>query len=251
MKLIKVSSLIMIILISLSLAGCSRYNDDSLIADKRLNSIISALEKKDAEALKSMFSKEAMKEADNIDYEIEYVMQFFDGKIISQDGNTSSSEQMGAGGKQRKIRGSYIIKTDVDIYNIFFIEKRNTGVPDENGLYAFHMIKYSKGIETFYWMNKRVNFAGVLSSNPEILEPEDYINGNIRIFDNQDNTDLKSLFSKNAVSKTSNLDKNINNATELYQGKMTSFNELNSSVETVGDNVILTSNITIDNEINK
>ena len=78
MKLIKVLSLIMIILISLSLAGCSRYNDDSLIADKRLNSIISALEKKDAEALKSMFSKEAMKEADNIDYDIEYVMQFFD-----------------------------------------------------------------------------------------------------------------------------------------------------------------------------
>ena len=64
------SMIISVIAFVASLSGCSSYphqnwlEDDSLdkVAEERFDGIISALENKDKEAIKSMFSKQALEE---------------------------------------------------------------------------------------------------------------------------------------------------------------------------------------------
>ena len=90
MKILSVisSALTLVIL----LTGCSSLpiirdgGNDMKIAEETFNSIINALDNKDSEALKAMFSEKAKEEAIDLDEGIEYIINFYQGKMISTDG---------------------------------------------------------------------------------------------------------------------------------------------------------------------
>ena len=140
------SMIISVIAFVASLSGCSSYphqnwlEDDSLdkVAEERFDGIISALENKDKEAIKSMFSKQALEEIENLDESIAYIMNCYKGESLATDENLN--------GKNRKvtIKADYTVITDVETYNLFFIEISNTESPDENGLYMIWLSKESE-----------------------------------------------------------------------------------------------------------
>lgn len=135
-----------------SFSGCSSYphqswmDDDSLdkIAEKRCVDIVSALERNDKEAIKSMFSKRALEEIDNIDEDITYAINYYKGELKSSDGTISTDENLNGKNKKITIKADYTITTDVETYSLFFVEKSNTENEDENGLYLFQFAKESE-----------------------------------------------------------------------------------------------------------
>ena len=135
-----------------SLSGCSSYphqgwlEDDSLdkIAEKRCTDIISALENNDKEAIKSMFSKQALEKIENIDKNIIYAIDYYNGNLMSSEKAISTEENLNGKNKKVTIKADYTITTDMNTYNLFFIEKSNTENSDEDGLYLFQLAKESE-----------------------------------------------------------------------------------------------------------
>ena len=60
-------------------------SNDEEIEDARFQKIVEALENKDKEGMKKMFSPNALKETEDIDGDIDYIMEFYKGKIISKN----------------------------------------------------------------------------------------------------------------------------------------------------------------------
>ncbi|MDR3597609.1 DUF5104 domain-containing protein [Clostridium sp.] len=90
---------ITIIALSLGLLSCSSVrssmlrerlselnaSNDNEIADTRFQNIIEALENKDKEGLKKMLSPNALKEANDIDGGIDYIMEFYKGSNFKHE----------------------------------------------------------------------------------------------------------------------------------------------------------------------
>ncbi len=135
-----------------SLSACSSYphqnwlGDDSMdkIAKKRCTNIVSALTNNDKEAIKSMFSKQAIEEIENLDESITYAINYYKGKFKSLNGTISTEENLNGKNKKITIKADYTVTTDVETYSLFFVEKSNTENSDENGLYLFQLAKESE-----------------------------------------------------------------------------------------------------------
>lgn len=129
----KIILLITTIVFSISLVSCgsakdkminsrlNELNSSSKSKKERINKMVDILKNKDKETLKSMFSVSALKTAKNIDESIDYVMNFFDGEIISVDDASnggSSSNSDGISVAEETYRCS--VTTDKGKYLMFF-----------------------------------------------------------------------------------------------------------------------------------
>jgi hypothetical protein len=147
--------LILLVLVSLLLFGSCDENEDvsgrvrEIIvsepkkADARMEQIISVIKDKDREALKSLFSKKALEEANDFDNGIDYLFDFLQGDIDSweRDG-WASDESIRSGKKSLMIRFSIIINTDKDDYLLFVIDYNTDTInPDNEGVYMLQIMK--------------------------------------------------------------------------------------------------------------
>ena len=135
-----------IILILLSFNGCGEggvYNDDGQKAEARLKQVIEAVENHDKDVLRSMFSEQALNEAEDLDGRMEYLFGFVQGDI-------KAWEMIGGGGggvnnyghAVLKSRYWYTVKTDKEDYLFFLYEyTEDTDHPDNVGLYMLQVIK--------------------------------------------------------------------------------------------------------------
>ena len=138
-----VSVIISAIAFLFSLSGCSGYphsswlEDDSLdkIAEKRCEDIVAALENKDSSAIKAMFSQKAIEEAEDLDDEIEYIIEHYEGSLKSFKGTTSTEENINGKSKKTTVKADYTVITDKQTYVLFFVEVSNTDDETENGIY--------------------------------------------------------------------------------------------------------------------
>lgn len=150
------------ILSSCSVLKPGRYSrDDKKISELRFQEIIDALDKKDSEELKKMFSPQVLKEANDIDQGIQYLMDFYKGKIQSEKGAYQVYDTNSHGVKTSELKGFYRVTTDEDSYIVFFIDQIvDTKNPDNVGLYMLQIIKESDREKEFDWGNK-TKCAGV------------------------------------------------------------------------------------------
>lgn len=137
--------------------------DDYKIADTRLNQIIKALEKKDKNGLKKLFSPNALKKAKDIDAGIDYLMSFYKGKLLKKDDGThEGSDSNDYGVRTSELKCMYEVTTDADKYLVFFIDQiEDTGRPDKVGLYMLQIIKQSDREKYFDWGGKSSRCAGI------------------------------------------------------------------------------------------
>ena len=137
-----VSVIISAIAFLFSLSGCSGYphsswlEDDSLdkLAEKRCEDIVAALENKDSSAIKAMFSQKAIEEAEDLDDEIEYIIEHYEGSLKSFKGKS----------KKTTVKADYTVITDKQTYVLFFVEVSNTDDETENGIYRLWLSKESE-----------------------------------------------------------------------------------------------------------
>ena len=116
---------------------------EETFTDIRMEQILSAINDKDSDAIKLLFSKKAIKESNNIDDGIEYLFNYIKGNIDSwkKDG-WDSSESIRFGKKTLMIRFSVIISTDEDEYDLFVADySTDTINPDNEGVYMMQITR--------------------------------------------------------------------------------------------------------------
>lgn len=121
----------------------NELNESTKIKDKRSRQVFEVLKNKDKEGLKNLFSVSALKEAENIDENIDYVMNLLEGEITSVDGGEGPSSESSSGGVHvAEETYDYTITTDKGNYLLFLLYISADSFNKENeGLYMLQLIK--------------------------------------------------------------------------------------------------------------
>ncbi len=120
------------------------------IAEKRFEDIIEALSNNDKDAIKAMFSANALSKADNFDEELDNLFDYVHGEIESweSDGGLSSPEEWNKGEHKKEIISGYLFSTDEADYEVVvydFID--DTTDPDNIGLYSLCIVNSEENEE--------------------------------------------------------------------------------------------------------
>lgn len=148
--------LTLLALVNLLLFSSCVFMSEHKRADSRMEQIISAIKNKDSEALTSLFSKQALDGAVDINDETEYLFNFIQGDISSwkRDG-FASDKSIDYGKSSLMIRFTITINTDKDDYEIYVIDyNKDTLNPDNEGVYMLEVSKSSYNGEWDYWQNR-------------------------------------------------------------------------------------------------
>jgi hypothetical protein len=184
--------------------------------DVMLEQLIESIKTKDSEAIKSMFSEEALEGAVDLDGGIEYVFDFVKGDILSwKAGGDRGGDHIRYG---RVVRRGYAylchVDTDLEKYLLYFSGfAAYDEHPEKIGLEMLQVIKES---------DERMQFDGggtircLGIYRPELMtEQLNERRANIKLWDivesigEKDGERLKSMFSANAIDTADGMDADI------------------------------------------
>lgn len=116
---------LILILASGSLCGCSMRKsflmmDDESIANKQFEKLIDAIQTQDIDAVRALFSENALKEAENADESIRDLFDYFQGELISYNdwGGPGVTAEMEYGDYQKIYDSTYDFETTQDKYRL-------------------------------------------------------------------------------------------------------------------------------------
>ena len=151
----------MIIILSLLLASCSlggnnsRRNflmkDDSSVANDKFSELIDAIQTQDINTLKSLFSKNALKEAENLDESIRHLFDYFQGELVSYNnwGGPGVKAEMEYGDYQEVYDATYDFETAQDKYRLWMeIITVDTTDADNVGIRSLYIIRFEDDTRT-------------------------------------------------------------------------------------------------------
>jgi hypothetical protein len=150
------------------LEGCSFgrgrifYVNEDEKADARMEQILTAIKAKDRDAIKALFSKQALSEVDDFDEEFDYLLDFFQGDVEScKRDKWSSNESVEYGKRSLMIRSWYKVSTDKGNFLFFVIDFAEDTINTDNaGLYTLRVIKAEDKDKHFtYWQDMQI--AGI------------------------------------------------------------------------------------------
>jgi len=146
--MIKKIKLVLFILVnSLMLSSCIGGRKISIgegkRADTQVEKIISAIKNQDKEALKLLFSKKALEEAEDFDEEVDILFDYIQGDIESWEKEGGGSYKSTRNGKSTWILlYSITLKTEKGLYRIFVVDYSiDTINPDSQGVYMLELIE--------------------------------------------------------------------------------------------------------------
>ena len=162
--------------LAVQLLGCSpqtaseyrakvlREDDDK--SEDMKKSIIDALDKQDAEALKGLFSEYALENAEDLDEKIEELMEFYSGSDEAIEGGMRSSE----GGKYYEdwiLNSVYTLKKNGQEYELRIVTiPMDKKEPDKVGLYLIEVMTEEVKPEGFKWRNEE-DAPGIYVLDPQ------------------------------------------------------------------------------------
>lgn len=159
MKKIKVVLCCMIL--CMNLGGCMKRGDriskwigsEQDMSDQIMEEIVSALDARDADALKEQFSDEALGEATDLDQQIADLMNFYQGKKQSFEDHATSSDTLTKYGEdvEKSFIAHYTLVTDKETYEVLYdykvIDKKNRDKEGMNQLELVTQEIYNKQVE--------------------------------------------------------------------------------------------------------
>ena len=120
---------------------------DREVANAYMDKVVEALQKGDKDALKAMFSKNAIEEAENFDESIDDLFDFFQGDFVSyNDWGALSVEEGknddGTGRNWKEISSTYDVVTNKQEYRFAIIKNFviDTANPDNIGIHSLYVI---------------------------------------------------------------------------------------------------------------
>ena len=149
----KIKLVLCCVILCMNLGGCIKpmgrgerltkeLGSEQQIADQMMEDIAVALDNGDGDALKELFSASALEEATDIDQQISNLLQFYQGKKQSFEGDASSSTHTKYGEDiEKSFSGDYALVTNEKTYRIAYeyrlIDKEN---PDKEGLSVLEFV---------------------------------------------------------------------------------------------------------------
>jgi len=133
--------------------------DDEAPADKRFEQITEALKNRDKDMLKAVFSDTVLTESQTMDEDIEYLFSFFQGEILSWEGDARIVDYGNDFGvKTKEIKSKYFIDTDKQRYIAYIIDNTvDTAHPENVGLYTLRIIREEdKETQFAYWPDMKI-----------------------------------------------------------------------------------------------
>jgi len=155
-------SITFIFILIFSFTSCSFTNifnrfvdNDEQIANKKFEQIFEAINNKDIDALRGMFSKTTLNETDNIDEDINSLYDFIEGNVVTWNriAGPTTFDTFDYGEKIKDMQTSYEIETSEGKYSFaiqdFIVDTAN---PDNVGIYSMYIINTKDIDEQFaYW----------------------------------------------------------------------------------------------------
>lgn len=148
----------------------SFFDTDAQTANKTLGKLLEALENKDEDAIKSMFSKQALDEADDFNRSVDYLFDFFQGTVESygwrnNTGGPISDVTIEKGKKQVELKSWFNVTTDQEKYIFFLLDyPKDTINKDNVGLYALRVVKAEdENTQLTYWQDMKI--PGIYNPN--------------------------------------------------------------------------------------
>lgn len=101
------------------------FDTDGTTASNTFEKVLDAIQSQDQTALKLLFSKKALDEAEDIDESINYLFDFFQGEIESHDwandaGGPIADGLFEHGNKRKELKSWFDVVTDKEKYVFFF-----------------------------------------------------------------------------------------------------------------------------------
>jgi len=167
--MLKKIKFIFLIISILSLVSCTSlgknrlFDDTGKKADIRLKQIVEIINNKDKEALKKIFSEQALNEAIDLDERIDYLFDFINGEITSWEKRVggSSTDSVNKGKKEKTLMSWYIVNTNNQNYLIAFCEWLiDTENPENVGVYMLYLIK-AEDEKQFKGFGPTTRYAGI------------------------------------------------------------------------------------------
>ena len=130
------------------------------MSDQIMKDIISALDERDADALKEQFSQESLGEATDLDQQIADLMKFYQGTMTDFSGDASSDTLTKYGSDiEKSFIGHYTLKTDKATYQVMYdyivIYKKNRNKEGMRQLELVTQELYDEQVEekgTYRWI---------------------------------------------------------------------------------------------------
>lgn len=170
----KIGIIFLTVILCFNLTGCGKLmsrgerltrelGSDQQISDRMMEEIAAALDNGDVEALKSLFSKDALKEVEYMDEQIQDLLDFYQGKKQSFEGNASTSTHTKYGEDiEKQFIGQYLLITDKESYRVLYdytvIDKNN---PDIEGLNQLEIVPdrlYQE--DDFFFLSGNAGYEG-------------------------------------------------------------------------------------------
>ena len=157
--MLKRISCIVIIVGVLFMSSCTSFQDrisrllmtsDERAANKCYEQVVKALEKQDKEAIKSMFSKQALEEAEEFEENLDRLFEIFESKFEPYNFDHGYvGERIDYGKREKEIHLGFDIKVNESTYFFYLIDYPvNTLNPDKKGLYALRVTGFEEDITT-------------------------------------------------------------------------------------------------------
>lgn len=144
--------------------------DEEQIAKDTFEQALKAIQEKDEKKVKELFSTKALKEAKNLEINMRYLFNLYQGDLVSWelDGVPSVNERIESGIKTKRFVYYCDIITTENQYVIFILQYPSDIADTENeGIYALRMIKAEDENTQFGYMED-MEIAGIY--NPANME---------------------------------------------------------------------------------
>ena len=218
----------------------ARTNGNDQIMSDYFEKSIAAIENKDAVSFHELFSEEARKEkAAELLTEIEFILDFYQGKMVTYDFNIGHTEnEYSSDGSTCILHGCFHITTDQSTYTAYVTLKQADSNDSLNGIYKF--VLYEDVIacyEDFFWESMPECGAFAIDKTMSQLNSSDYIYSILQFIGSYDTAKLTKTFTP-AVKESVNLEAQAEKLTNWFQGYMKTCDEIKVSVQNTEDYTI-------------
>lgn len=114
------------------------------LADARMEQLFYAIKKQDKDSIKALFSKKARTETKNIDADVNHLLSFVQGDVISwvQDDSPMVFDSVEGGSTTKQLVTWYKVDTDEQNYLFFLVDYPIDTINSDNaGLYSLRIIR--------------------------------------------------------------------------------------------------------------
>lgn len=147
-KLLLIVFATILLLVSCSQGGARidmlNKDKDKEKTDARLEQIIEAMNNRDREALRAVFSKQALADAENLDDNMDYLFDFLSDEINSWEmaAGPAVTETIDHGHNKKVSQAVYYINTEKQEYQLYFLEYTvDTDHPENVGMFMLEVFK--------------------------------------------------------------------------------------------------------------